>query len=858
MHRSLYTINYWLKRGSWLIVFLGCSMVAFAQLSDNSLPASLRMRTKSAQVIPAALLDSVRVQEQVNEDLRLGTPNRYAIVQPVDIDIREQGVRSELNGMAIWQYELTCPDALSLGVYFKTFQLPEGAAVYLYSKDRGRIRGGYTSLNNKESGRLALADFGGSSLIVEYNEPADAAFAGGVVIGSVSTAYLDVKSAALSQVYINCPEGDDWQDVKHAVCLMTFQSGRSSYYCSGALVNNVRTDGTPYFLTANHCISTTSEAASLVTYFNYENSSCTSNDASRNQTLSGAGLVATNNYTDFTLLRLDEYPPEAYEPYFAGWDATGARASSGTCIHHPEGGPKNIAIDNDPPYSYPAPINWDDSFISASNTHWEVSYDVGVDLGGSSGAPLFSENKRILGQLHGGDDNSSYFGKFSLSWAHSAETSKQLKAWLDPDNSGITTLDGWDYFSVPRADFVADVSVACLNTPVYLTDQSKNNPQSWQWTIEPAGAEFINGTTSTSRNPVVRFTNEGSYSISLVVSNENGDDTAAYPNLISAFQQLPVVLEDMPDEMTLCGSDIQEYQMAASGADELFFELTANEFFDIQADGPLLTLTLKEEARPYGSFDTYVKVTGTHGDCLAADSVLLHVVMPPNDDVRQAIALNLGRNAGFSNECGTVEPKEPYPPGRDCSAPNSWCAPGEGSVLDHSVWFSFPGTSSGTISISTSGFDTQIAVYEAASAADVVSGIAAKYTLVAANDNASFGTAAAIENLQDDPSKTYFLQVDGNNGATGNFTVSLLSSTIEVYPNPSNGLFHLTVGGVEGQTAELAVFSLLGQQIFVKTITFGAYENTIDLDLTGHPAGLYFFRVRQNGVVLTKKLMLTK
>src|SRR5664279_3624818 len=133
---------------------------------------------------------------------------------------------------------------------------------------------------------------------------------------------------------------------------MTFNDSTFLYYCTGFLVNNVKEDGTPYFQTANHCISTNSQAATLVTYFNYENSTCTSSDATTNQTLSGATLKATNSYSDFTLLLLNEYPPASYLPYYAGWDASSRSPQNGTCIHHPEGTPKCIALAYKAPTSY--------------------------------------------------------------------------------------------------------------------------------------------------------------------------------------------------------------------------------------------------------------------------------------------------------------------------------------------------------------------------------------------------------------------------------------------------------------------------------------------------------------------------
>ena len=57
---------------------------------------------------------------------------------------------------------------------------------------------------------------------------------------------------------------------KDAVASILFPSGGSHYICTGGLIaDTVATSVIPYFLTANHCISSSGEAASLETYFDY-------------------------------------------------------------------------------------------------------------------------------------------------------------------------------------------------------------------------------------------------------------------------------------------------------------------------------------------------------------------------------------------------------------------------------------------------------------------------------------------------------------------------------------------------------------------------------------------------------------
>jgi PKD repeat protein len=831
-----------LKSSLLLSVFLLLYIFTFGQVSDGGLPASHRVRLKAAAVIPQKALEALDIDQLKLKDKQEGVDNRYGVLKSLNVNIREEGLQTQVGNMNVWRYKLSSPNAFSLGLQFSTFDIPEGAALYIYSVDGDQIRGGFTNRNIKKSGGLVLAEFPQNELVIEYNEPVDAAFEGGVVLGSVSSGYVDLSTEAVSRIQINCDEGQDWQDHKRAVCMITFNDTQYSYYCSGSLVNNVNEDATPYFLTANHCISSDLEASTLVAYFNYENSSCTSDDASLKQSVSGSELLASGTASDFTLVKLDEDIPAEYEPFFAGWDATDNNPQNGTCIHHPQGTAKCIAIDNDEVQSNSYRIQWDDQSISEIDSHWEVSYDAGADEGGSSGSPLFDENKRIVGQLHGGDDTSSLFGKFSWSWDYRSVSSKQLKYWLDPDNTGIVQLDGFDSTSKPIAAFSPDFNILCLSEVLTLTDESKYGPQTWEWNISPSTYSFVNGTDKNSQNPQVLFSAEGSYTISLTVTNENGADEITETGVVSVFAELPVMLLDLPDEMTMCGWELDNYEFVGEGAPEFAFDITASDKFSTSVVENVLAVSLTDEAKQEGSFDTYVKVTGSQGECSNADSVLVHVVIPANDNVAQAIGLKLGYNGLYANDCATVEDNEPTPVSSDSP--------------DNSIWFYFEGPSNGRVTIHAEGIDSEIAVYRAASAASLLSGSEASYTRLASSAGGSGNTV--LEDLEVTPGTEYWLQLDGANGDEGELSIQLLSNTIEVYPNPSTGLYHLTVGSVEDGEAELSVYNQRGQLIYSGTGAFNQKENTVDFNLSGNPAGLYYFRAIINGEVMTKKLLLIR
>jgi hypothetical protein len=78
-------------------------------------------------------------------------------------------------------------------------------------------------------------------------------------------------------------------------------------------------------------------------------------------------------------------------------------------------------------------------------SHWEL----GTTELGSSGAPLFNEEHRIIGTLTGGRSTcgytkDDYFTKFGVSWETYTDSSNQLKYWLDSAQTGQLFLNGYD------------------------------------------------------------------------------------------------------------------------------------------------------------------------------------------------------------------------------------------------------------------------------------------------------------------------------------------------------------------------------------------------------------------------------
>lgn len=838
----------------FLVVLLLCQYFSFAQIKVEGTPESFSIQTKSVLSIPICTLDSIFPDKLCAVDEKLGIDNRYGIVRDSIINIKESGIKMETSHGTIWFYEIKSLDAFSIRIMFQNYNLPKGASLYLYNKDKSNVVGAFTSLNNKEDGLFAIGDYFNNEVILEYFEPNSAEFEGKLVINKVSLAYKNIEMITADRLGINCPSGDDWQDEKDAVCLMSFLDGTYAYNCTGALINNVREDGTPYFLTANHCISTDRSASTLITYFNYEDSYCEANDALPKNCIYGATLLANGSNSDFSLLLLDEDPPEDYKPYFVGWDATGDVPQSGVCIHHPEGDMKCIATYsgelNDNIYL----ISWDDNSVSPKKSHWDVEFDEGATESGSSGSPLFNENHLVVGQLHGGDDYDSYYGKFSYSWDNDSDKSAQLKAWLDSDNTGTLVLEGFSSVFKPVASFSAESNYACTNSTIKLYDESQHRPNQWLWHISPSTYTYVDDTDSLSENPIVEFLEENSYTIELIATNENGSDTTIMTNYIDVKDQLVVDFISLDDSLPICGCRLSEQSFIAEGANDYTYEVSNMEYINVDWDGDSLTLSLNDDAQGIGSFDFYIAVDGSYGGCSDSDTLFVEVLQQVNDNFENATELSIGHNTGYSNRCATIENLEFSPSGGSCTSDNRWCT-NEDSSLTNTVWFSFVGPVSGHITIDTYGFDDQIAIYESDS--DDADIDFSNLSLVAANDNrSSSDNTALLENVVVEPGRQYWLQIDGYNAEYGDVAIDLISESVIVYPNPSDGVFNILVSNDTDGEATYKLVTPTGRMLINNSAAIDISDNIIQIDLTGYAPGVYLLYVELDDVIEAHRLLL--
>ena len=486
--------------------------ISFAQQGDGGTPKGQKVSANFKTMDSKTFVQPDIAALQAEDALVDGTgtaPWRFGFNNYTNLGLNNAGTWYDLpNGDKLWLLKVTCENALTVNLTFKETEITEGNELYVYNPDKSFILGKFSAYHTYE-GVLGTELVPGNTAIVEYYVPqANANKIGNVTVGTVTHGYRTANefmekafgSSGACNMNVNCTDGAAWTDQRNgAVMLVSGSSG----FCSGSLINNTLNDGKPYVLTANHCYS---NPASWIFRFNWQSTGCANGSNPSFVSLSGAVLRSRRTPSDFCLVEITGglvgTVPASYSPYFSGWDNSGTIPTSSVSIHHPSGDIKKIAFDD------AAAAISQGMGSSEANSTWTVEWDRNTTTeGGSSGSPLFDQNKRIIGQLWGGGASCSnlsapdYYGRVSSSWLPAGSTnSSQLKYWLDPNNAGAQFIDGYDPSGAS--------SVAI--------DAGLNNPQGVSGTFCGAVVSpqitISNGGTTTLTSATITYGVDGDYS----------------------------------------------------------------------------------------------------------------------------------------------------------------------------------------------------------------------------------------------------------------------------------------------------------------------------------------------------------
>ena len=321
---------------------------------------------------------------------------------------------------------------------------------------------------------------------LEIAIPSVSHFFFGVLRAAPGVKISKIGQAASCEIDVSCYS--EWNPESKATAKITFVDSGSSYLCSGTLLNDAAASGTPYFLSANHCISNQTTASTLQTFWFYRSAACNNGMLNPNfeTRTGGATLLYNSQTTDTSFMQLSNLPPPG--ALHAGWSPNAPELYANvTSLHHPQDDLQKISFGRLQSFQDCTATNsvtdtYQCTLTNKANGKFlDVSYNSGITEGGSSGGGLFetiNNSHYLIGQLRGGNPScfgsgSDEYGRFDLAY------SAALKQWLNAGptfllsvsklNSGNSTVisspDGINCGTRCSAPFTRESNVTLTATP---------------------------------------------------------------------------------------------------------------------------------------------------------------------------------------------------------------------------------------------------------------------------------------------------------------------------------------------------------------------------------------------------------
>lgn len=509
---------------------------------------------------PAAFDAAAVAAEDAQRELEGELP-LYSRNLPLGIS-SSQGAWHQEGDERVCRMAIASPGALAMELMLEEVEVPEGARLRVIDRAGHELHGFVAMALPGGVREHSTPLVEGDAWVLEYREPI-AAVQGRFAVAQAGHAYRDVREGSEREgpchVNVACqPESNGWEGPIRATVRISVVTAQGNGWCTGTLVNNVRQDCAPYILTAWHCgrTSTAAQFNQYKFYFNFQYAQCVGGAYSTAQYMTGAQLKAySDDYapqyqglggSDFMLLRTNAPVPDAFAPYWAGWDAQSIATvtADGVCIHHPSSAPKRIS-------SFTQTVTTGHPMASSGlMSHYRVKWastqnGFGVTEIGSSGAGMFTPHATLgpllVGTLTGSSSGmsctnntgTSYFGKMSYHWTNNPNAAHvKLKPWLDPDNSGTLAVGGSAdpcgaavgvaerpaedrepaLFPNPATGQVSIETGAPGTTAYMLTDIAGQVMRTGEWT-GPKGTIDLAGLAS------------GGYLVRLLLADRNGPST---------------------------------------------------------------------------------------------------------------------------------------------------------------------------------------------------------------------------------------------------------------------------------------------------------------------------------------------
>ncbi len=357
--------------------------------------------------------------------------------------------------------------------------------------------------------------------------------------------------------------------------------------------------------------------------------------------------------------------------------------------------------------------------------------------------------------------------------------------------------------AAPVAAFTGSPTTTCPGNTVTFTDQTTNSPNSWAWTITPGTFSYVGGTTANSQNPQVQFSAAGTYSVTLVATNGFGNNTTTQSNYITITNgSVPTVIEDFQGTFPPAGWGIQN-----SGGG-----FTWAQSVSVTGSSGAPTLAAYVENFSYNNPAAEDKLATFPIDLTTSTGAQMTFDLAY---ARFSATLFDGLRVEVSTDCGLTWPNVVYNKS-DTALATTGDQPGN--------WFPAQSTDWRNESVNLTQF-------------------AGQRILVRFVNVNGYGNNLFIDNIN-----LTNVIIGLNNGFN--------PLGLHVWPNPSNGMFKVSVSGLPATATQFEVCDLAGRSIWKSTIQGDGGTWQGDIDLRAVARGVYYLRVQGDTFRSVKKLVI--
>jgi hypothetical protein len=510
--------------------------------------------------------------------------NQIGINRPIteDVDSRAVTIRNS-DGSRLRLFSLRSPGAEGLRVHFENFDLPEGDQLFVYGTSAdSHVSGPHTGRGPFNDGDFWSDLIEGDTLIVEHF--ARSRTHSTVRVSEIGHAFTGLDSPAFVPQLLSCQVDASCGsfEERDAIGRILYSRSGGQFVCTGTMLNNARSDKTPFFLTAAHCVASEDVARTVQTFWFYQTISCNS-PTLRQSATSGTGttLLATETTDDQTLLRVLGAIPAGVA--FVGWDANQSSLGSAVYgLHHPGGGvpPSTTSFLRSAGGTITAQQGCGASGLL---TGYIVLWTSGTTEPGSSGSALFSgSGSGLIGVLSCGPTNQSCSQGLNLGlYGRFSDFYPRISQFLQNGGGAIACVTG---LTPGSRDFGAGTGSGSVNVAA------------------PAGCNW----TATTDATWVTFSGAASGS---------GNGTVSYdvaPNPFSSPRSASIVVQGMLHTINQAGfvcnysvSPTDRSFTAAGGSADLTVSATPNCPWNAGSNAAWLRITLGTQ----GTGDGTVKYT---------------------------------------------------------------------------------------------------------------------------------------------------------------------------------------------------------------------------------------------------------